>query len=203
MPGKKRIVLATRNPGKVKELAVMLQESEVDVVGLDFFPDLPEVEETGLTFMENARLKAKAAAEATGHIAVADDSGLEVKALNGAPGIFSARFSAFGGEEPTAEKNNARLLSLMRDIAPGERQARFFCAVVARSPEGGEISASGVWEGEITLEPAGDNGFGYDPLFYDPALGRTAAQMSAEVKNSRSHRAKAMQALLAKWGDLC
>ncbi len=210
------VVLATRNPGKVKELAALLAGRGIAVLGLDAFPGLPEVEESGQTFEENALLKARAVCKATGLTAVADDSGLEVAALNNAPGVFSARFSAMAGGEAGDAANNAHLLALLRNVPPERRQARFVCVVAVCAPqkmensEAGtgknaeawqpqEFTARGEWDGQIALKPAGEQGFGYDPLFFDPELGRTAAQMTAETKNSRSHRGKALQALLTGW----
>ncbi len=195
------VVLATRNKGKLAELATLLQEFGVEVKGLDDFPDVGEIEETGATFAENALIKAEAVSRATGLPAVADDSGLEVDALDGAPGIYSARYAGEGaaGESSMDEKNNCKLLTALAGVEDARRTARFRCALVACTPGGKVIQAQGAWEGRILREPLGGNGFGYDPLFYDPSIGLTAAQMEPGVKSGRSHRGRAMQALLTAW----
>jgi XTP/dITP diphosphohydrolase len=193
------IVIATRNRGKIRELAVLFAPFAVKVLGLDAFPDVAEVEESGVTFAENAVLKAVAVSKATGLPAVADDSGLEVDALRGAPGVYSARYSQTPGKAATDERNLQKVLQEMKGLPPERRAARFRCCMAAATPRGCVITCDGAWAGLLTDEPAGDNGFGYDPIFFDPALGRTAAQLSAEEKNARSHRAKAVAALLARW----
>lgn len=212
------ILLATRNQGKVKELTKMLAPFHLAVVGLDQFPNLADVEETGASFEENALLKASYAAKASGLVAVADDSGLIVEALDGAPGIYSARFSLMDdipagftapGEESDAnaehsllsvdERNNKKLLRLMANLPREKRSARFCSAIAAASPTGQSVTTLGFWEGTITSAPRGDNGFGYDPLFLDSDLGQTAAEMSPQEKNRRSHRARAMEALAEVW----
>lgn len=195
------ILLATRNKGKIKELSRLLLPFGVQVAGLADFPQLEEVEETGATFLENAMLKAAYASQATGLVAVADDSGIMVDALEGQPGVFSARFSAEPGVEPTDERNNAKLAALLEGLPKEKRTARFCSAVAAVAPSGARITAEGFWEGYITSAPKGENGFGYDPLFFDPELGLTAAEMSPHEKNERSHRAQAIQKLLAQWPD--
>ena len=179
------IVLATRNQGKVRELAEPLRAFGLRVVGLDAFPDLPEVEETGTTFEENALLKAREVSKRTGLVAIADDSGLEVDALNGAPGVYSARYSEDMPDLPGAtkdERNTMKLLAALSSVRLWNRSARF-----------------GTWEGSVACSPRGKNGFGYDPVFLDPELGLTAAEMSPEEKMSRSHRAKALRELLRLW----
>lgn len=192
------IVLATRNKGKIAELTSLLEDFGHEVRGLDDYPDIPEIEETGETFEENARLKARTVSQATGLVAVADDSGLEVDALGGAPGVRSSRFS---GEDATDTSNNEKLLAELEDVEEEDRAARFVCTMVAMSPSGESISARGTWEGRIARTPAGKNGFGYDPLFFDPELGCTAAQLESDVKNKRSHRGTALGRLLEKWPD--
>jgi len=196
MNAKKTIVLATRNKGKIAELSSLLTGFGLEVRGLSDFPEIEDIEETGETFAENALIKAKAVSETLGLVAVADDSGLEVDALGGAPGVHSARYS---GEGATDAKNNARLLEEMRGVPEKERTARFRCVMVAFAPGGESIMAQGAWEGRIALEPVGEEGFGYDPLFFDQDLGMTAAQMTREMKNARSHRGKALRDLLADW----
>jgi len=204
---KDTLLLATRNPGKIRELAPLLTPFGLRVLGLDHFPNLPETEETGQSFLENALLKASLACSGTGLIAMADDSGLEVEALGGQPGIHSARFSLLGnpaaGQDALGQddRNNAKLLALMKKIPQEKRQARYVCVIAAVAPNGARASAQGQWEGYILAEPRGNNGFGYDPLFFDPELARSAAELSAEEKNARSHRALALRRLLAIWPD--
>jgi XTP/dITP diphosphohydrolase len=187
-----RFVLATANLGKVREIAAILHESGLDVE-LVPRPDVPEIEEHGTTFEDNARLKAVALCDATGLAAIADDSGLEVDALGGAPGVRSARFA---GEGATDEANRVRLLELLRDVAPPGRAARFACVALARFPDGREVAAFGDVEGTIAPEPRGREGFGYDPVFVpDEGDGRTFGEMEAAEKNSLSHRGRAFRTL--------
>lgn len=195
------IVLATRNRGKIAELTALLQEFSLNIIGLDSYPELEDIPETGETFEENARIKARAVCEHTGLVAVADDSGLEVDALGGAPGVYSARYSADGGQPATDARNNEKLLAALRGVPREERGARFRCVMVAAAPNGAELSADGAWEGLIAEEPRGENGFGYDPLFFDPELGRHSAQLSQAEKNARSHRGRALRNLLTAWPD--
>ncbi len=190
------IVLATRNKGKIKELSALLKDFDITVKGLDAYPDIGDIPETGNTFEENARIKAKAVSQATGLVALADDSGLAVDALSGAPGVYSSRYS---GEDATDEKNNLKLLAELDSIAKPQRTARFICVVVAMNPNGSSIQARGEWEGRIATKLSGQNGFGYDPLFFDPKLGKTSAQLTAKEKNARSHRGRALAALLKQW----
>ena len=195
----KCIVLATRNQGKIREFAVLLAPFELEVLGLDHFPEVPDIEETGTTFIENALLKACAVSKATGLVAVADDSGLEVDALNGAPGVYSARYSERPGHPATDAGNVEKLLRALKEVPPAARTGRFRCCMAACTPDGGSLIAEGAWEGLIADAPKGDNGFGYDPVFYDREKQCTAAQMSREEKNGRSHRAAAVAELLKKW----
>ncbi len=199
MTDKNTILLATRNNGKIKELSKLLAAFDITVVGLAQFPHLAEVEETGKSFEENALLKAAYASAGTGLVAVADDSGIVVDALEGQPGIYSARFSAEPGLEATDERNNQKLLELLSGLPKQNRTARFCSVVAAVAPNGQRITAQGIWEGFVTTAPKGENGFGYDPLFLDPELGLTAAEMSPSEKNERSHRAKATQKLMELW----
>jgi XTP/dITP diphosphohydrolase len=192
------IVLATRNQGKIRELAEMFKGFDVRVLGLSDYPAIGEIPETGDTFEENSLIKAKAVAEATGHIAVADDSGLEVDALDGAPGVFSARYA---GEDADDAANNAKLLREMVNVSDDKRSARFRCVMTAYAPGGKSILAEGAWEGSITRAPEGENGFGYDPLFFDPEEGCTSASLDKEQKNAKSHRGKALRKLMEQWPE--
>jgi XTP/dITP diphosphohydrolase len=191
-----KIVLATRNAGKIREFSALIPHMGITVLGLDAFPGVNEVEETGTTFEENALLKARAVDAVTGLIALADDSGISVDALNGAPGVYSARYAGGHGD---AEANNSKLLWELKDVPDARRTARFICVIAASKPDGQVITTRGEWEGRITHGYAGKFGFGYDPIFLDPELNLTAAQMTPEQKNSRSHREKALRALLQKW----
>lgn len=202
-----KILLATRNQGKITELGALMQAWGLEVLGLESFPQLEDVEETGLTFEENALLKARYAAANTGLTCLADDSGLEAAALGGAPGVFSARFhleapAAFLKAQPRQDKdslNIAWLLEKMKPFPPAQRQARFCSVIAAVRPDGASLCAQGHWPGEITLERRGENGFGYDPVFFDPELKRTAAELSLAEKNQRSHRARALRHLADLW----
>ncbi|HET6453557.1 MAG TPA: XTP/dITP diphosphatase [Armatimonadota bacterium] len=184
------IVVATRNKKKLEELKSLLSDMPIDVLSLLDFPNLPETPETGNTFAENAELKAKAAAQATGRIALADDSGLEVDALGGQPGILSSRFA---GPEATDREKYMRILDLLEGVPDEERTARFKAAVAIATLEGETVLVEGTCEGRIAREPRGENGFGYDPIFYLPDLGLTMAQLPASEKNRISHRARALQ----------
>ena len=192
------VVLATRNKGKIAELRALLAGLGPQVVGLVEFPDIGEIPETGTTFLENARIKARAVCRATGLVSLADDSGLCVDALDGAPGVYSARYS---GENATDAANNAKLLAALADVPEARRTCRFVSVVVAVAPDGRELTAEGVWEGRVTTSPAGQGGFGYDPLFFDPTAGLTAAELSPEAKNARSHRGKALANLVKNWAE--
>ncbi len=191
----KTLVLATRNDGKIRELSRMLRECGLSAVGLDGFPQVGEIEETGATFAENARIKALAVLAATGLPAVADDSGLCVDALDGAPGVYSARYA---GEHATDAENNAKLLAALKDVPLEKRAARFVCAMCAAFPDGSLIETEEAWEGRLMFEPSGYNGFGYDPLFFDETAQTTSANLPADQKNARSHRGKALRALVAR-----
>ena len=188
------VVLASSNPGKLAELKARLEPAGLRVVPQDAFGVEPP-EETGLTFVENALIKARAACAATGLPALADDSGIVVDALEGAPGVRSARYAGPGASD---EDNVARLLEALRGVAPAERGAAFVCAIVwlrhARDPC--PIVCEGVWEGRVLDAPRGDGGFGYDPVFFVEALGRSAAELSRAEKNAVSHRGQALARLL-------
>lgn len=192
-----RLVLATRNKGKITELRAILAEAgvEAELVGADDFPDAPEVPETGVTFAENALLKAHALARATGLPAVADDSGLCVDVLGGAPGIFSARWAGRHGGADQDAANLALLLAQLSDVAPEHRAAHFACAAALALPDGTERVAEGRLEGTLRYEPAGTGGFGYDPILQPLGEDRTCAELTPEEKNAISHRGKAFRAL--------
>lgn len=186
-----RIVLATRNRGKLAELRRILGGLDVELVPADEL-GLDDVEETGDTFETNALLKARAAAEEAGSPAMADDSGLVVDALDGAPGVRSARFAGVHGDD---EANNAKLLDELEDVPDDERTARFVCAAALVTPDGREWVRHGTMEGRIVREPRGDGGFGYDPLFAGQGETRTNAELPADVKDARSHRGAAFRAM--------
>ena len=198
------VILATGNKGKIAELAAPLSALGITVLGLDDFPMFPEPEENGTTFEENALIKARAAAQRTGLVAIADDSGLSVDALNGAPGILSARYAddlpPLPGESRDA-RNIRKLLNAMKGIPDERRTGHFHCVMAAVRPDGAAITAEGVWDGRILNVVRGSNGFGYDPVFLDPELGRTAAELSRKEKMAVSHRALALQKLLQAWED--
>ncbi|NLY88256.1 MAG: XTP/dITP diphosphatase [Firmicutes bacterium] len=189
-----RLVLASKNKGKLRELKKMLAGSSWELYSAADFPQLPPVVEDGETFRENAVKKALLVAGILKEWTLADDSGLEVDALNGAPGVFSARFA---GEPGNDKKNNEKLLRLLADIPLEQRTARFRCALALASPEGEVWTTERTCEGLIAPAPRGDQGFGYDPLFYLPELGVTMAELPEEKKNEISHRGKAMKDLLA------
>lgn len=189
----KKMIMATRNHGKAAELAQLLADLAVEILTLDHFSAFPDIEETGATFHENAVLKARAAAQYSSLPALADDSGLAVDALAGQPGVYSARFA---GEPCSDTKNNQKLLELLKDIPLERRTARFVSTIAFITPEGVIKVTEGFCEGIILPEPRGTGGFGYDPLFYLPALGKTMAELSKTEKNQISHRGKALRAML-------
>jgi XTP/dITP diphosphohydrolase len=190
-----RIVLATRNAGKITELRAILAEAGLahELVGAEEFPEVPDVKETGVTFAENALLKAHALARATGLPAVADDSGLCVDVLNGAPGIFSARWAGRHGDD---RANLDLLLAQLADIAEEHRGAHFACAAALALPDGTERVVEGRLEGTLRLTPAGSGGFGYDPILQPLGETRTCAELTAAEKNAISHRGKAFRELV-------
>ncbi|EMH9207378.1 TPA: XTP/dITP diphosphatase [Klebsiella michiganensis] len=189
-----KVVLATGNPGKVRELASLLADFGLDIVAQTEL-GVDSAEETGLTFIENAILKARHAAQITGLPAIADDSGLAVDALGGAPGIYSARYS---GEDATDQRNLEKLLDALLDVPDDRRQAQFHCVLVylrhAEDPT--PLVCHGSWPGIIARESAGSGGFGYDPIFFVPTEGKTAAELSREEKSAISHRGRALKLLL-------
>ncbi len=197
----RRVLVASRNAKKLNELRRILAEAGVDgleIVGLDEVPPFPEAPETGATFEENALAKARDGAAATGLPCVADDSGLAVDALNGMPGVLSARWSGGHGDDAA---NNRLLLAQISDVPDERRGARFVsaCALVA---DGREVIAVGEWPGRILREPVGDNGFGYDPLFVPEGDTRTSAQLDPAEKDAASHRGRALRALLPALKEL-
>ncbi len=191
-----RMVLASSNRGKLREINEILAPLHISARPQSEF-DIEPVDETGLTFVENALLKARAAAERADLPALADDSGLIVDALDGQPGIHSARYA---GPEADDEANNAKLLRALDGLPPERRSAAFFCCMVLlRHPlDPAPLIVTGSWRGEILASPRGDGGFGYDPLFYDRQLGATAAELPLGEKNRVSHRGQALKALLDK-----
>lgn len=192
---KLEMVLATRNAGKAAELKALLRArygAKITLLTLSEIGFEGDIEETGQTFAENALLKARAAAAASGKIGLGDDSGLVVPALGGAPGIYSARYA---GEHGNDEKNNALLLQNLSGKT--DRRAFFECVLACALPNGGDFTVSGRCEGIILESPRGRNGFGYDPLFYVPGLGKTLAEMSGEEKNAISHRGAAVRQFVA------
>ena len=189
----KAVVLATRNKGKIREFTAAFEELGFTVWTIDEIVDIVEPEETGSTFLENAEMKALYYSEACGLPCVADDSGLEVDALEGAPGVLSARYA---GEHGNDEANNQRLVEELAEVPAEERTARYQCALVWATPAGQVVSATGSCEGRIQLTPMGKGGFGYDPYFYIPKLKTTMANISMEQKQAISHRGKALRALM-------
>jgi XTP/dITP diphosphohydrolase len=183
-----RIVLATNNNDKIKEIKRILTDLPAEVLTLEDFTGVPKVEETGETLEENAILKAEAIFRFAQLPSLADDSGLEVEALNGAPGVLSSRFA---GEHCSYRDNNRKLLSLMKDLPPEERGAKFVCVVAVAKGINKITTVRGEVNGVITTEEKGENGFGYDPIFFIPSLNRTFAQLSLDEKNRISHRAQA------------
>ncbi len=191
-----KIVLASNNAGKIREIQALLSGTDVEILPQAAFTQT-EAEETGLSFLENALIKARHAARVSGLPAIADDSGLEVDALGGAPGVFSARYAGEGAGDAA---NNAKLLRELEGVDDALRTARFRCVMVyvrdACDPE--PLVGEGVWEGQILRELRGDGGFGYDPLFFVPSQGCASAELPPEAKNRLSHRGEALRALAAR-----
>jgi len=189
-----KIVLASNNSGKLKELQSLLSPLGIELLSQKDF-NLPSVDETGLSFIENAILKARYVAKETGLAAIADDSGLCVDALGGAPGIYSARYA---GIDATDGSNNQKLLAELAGVDDAQRGAHFRCALalVRHAEDPVPLVCEGVWHGRILSELSGSNGFGYDPLFYVDELGKASAELSSEIKNQHSHRAKALILLI-------
>ncbi|AZR73384.1 non-canonical purine NTP pyrophosphatase, RdgB/HAM1 family [Anoxybacter fermentans] len=189
-----KIVIASRNPYKVQELKALLKDESIQVLSLNHFPEIPEVVEDGKTFKENALKKAREICKATQLPTLADDSGLEVDLLDGAPGVYSARFA---GPDATDADNNRKLLELLKDHPDlNERTARFKSVIALVLPDGRERVVEGSCEGLLLTEPRGQGGFGYDPLFYLPEYNATFAELPMEVKNRISHRGKAFCSII-------
>ncbi len=189
-------VIATGNRYKLEEISEMLKDFSIQVKSMgDIGLDGLEIEETGTTFEENAIIKAETVCQKTGLMALADDSGLEVDALNGAPGIYSARYA---GEQGNDDENNKKLLEELKDVPLENRQARFVCALAAVFPDGLKIVVRGTVEGYIDFEEKGSHGFGYDPMFLIPAYQQTFGQLGPVIKNSMSHRGRAIERMKEK-----
>lgn len=200
-----RILFATSNAGKVREVSAIMKDMDMEVVSLKDIGIKADVEENGTTFDENALIKAKAIAELDGvqdgrTIVLADDSGLEIDYLNKEPGIYSARFM---GEDTSYEIKNTELIDRLNGVPDEKRTARFVCAMAAVMPNGEVLTTHATMEGRIGYEIAGENGFGYDPIFYLPQFGMTSAEISPEQKNDISHRGKALRMMRDKLLDVC
>ena len=192
-----KLVLASKNQHKLLEMEHILRDLGLEVVlesqvGVDV-----DVEETGTTFLENAALKARAVMEASGMAAIADDSGLMVDALDGAPGVYSARY----GNLDSDQARTSYLLENLKDVPAGKRGAQFVSAIVCILPDGREVHAQGTCQGEILFAPRGENGFGYDPVFYSPELKKTFSEATEEEKSTVSHRGQALRAFLTAWKE--
>jgi XTP/dITP diphosphohydrolase len=187
-----KIVFATGNEGKVREVREMLDGMGIELVSLSDYAHVPEIVEDGKSFLENALKKAKIISEFTGETVLADDSGLQVDTLGGEPGIYSARYA---GESATDEENNAALLTKLKNISQEKRTAFFCCVLVLYRADGRYDYFEGKWNGQIIEERRGNNGFGYDPIFFVPELKKTAAELPAEIKNKVSHRGQAFAKL--------
>jgi len=187
-------VIASGNAGKVREIGQLLQDLTLEVLPQSDF-NVPDIEETGLTFVENALLKARNASQHTGLPAIADDSGIAVDVLQGRPGIYSARFAGVGASDMD---NLEKLIDMVKPFAEEERTARFICSMVYLRHEHDPmpVIAEGVWQGQLVTDPSGKNGFGYDPVFYVPSRQCTSAELSPEIKNNISHRGQALRLLL-------
>ena len=188
-----KVVVATRNKGKLREIVPLLAGLKLELCTIDELAPDAELREDGVTFVENALAKARQAVRATGLPAIADDSGLEVDALDGAPGVYSARYAGPGADD---DSNNAKLLEALEAVPPARRTGRFRCVAVFVDPARGlEIVREGACEGVVLEAKRGEDGFGYDPLFFVPTVGRTMAELPLEEKNRLSHRAAAFRAL--------
>lgn len=186
----KEIIIATKNKGKVKDFELLFNKYDITVKSLlDLSTDIEDIEETGTTFEENAAIKAETICQMLNIPVIADDSGIEIDALNGAPGVYSARYA---GTDKDDEANNQKVLAQLKDIPSSNRTARFVCVLAIAVPTKATVFKRGECEGTIGLEPLGENGFGYDPLFYPLGYDKTMAQMTPEEKNKISHRKKAL-----------
>lgn len=189
-----KIIFATGNAGKVKEIRAILSDLGVEVLSMKEAGISVDVEENGKTYEENALIKAREVAKYTDAIVMSDDSGLEIDYLNCEPGIYSARYM---GEDTSYTIKNNNLIERLAGVPDEQRTARFVCAIATVMPDGEELTTRGIIEGRIGYEEAGENGFGYDPIFYVPRFGKTTAQLSPEEKNQVSHRGKALEAMKA------
>lgn len=196
----KQIVLASTNQGKVREVAMMVQDMGIEIIPLSETAFQGEIEENGTTFEENAIIKATQVAKTLGVPALADDSGLEIDYLNKEPGIYSARY--LGHDTPYAIKNK-QILEKLKDVPKEQRTARFVCAMALVLPDGTTKTTQATMEGRIGYEIKGENGFGYDPIFYLPEFGKSSAEISPEQKNEISHRGKALRLMKDKIKELC
>lgn len=195
------LVLATRNKGKIREFQKLLADHDITLLGLGDYPEAPDVAETGTTFAQNALLKARAIAKFTQKVTVADDSGLVVDCLNGEPGVFSARYASdmeFLPNETVDAKNIRKLLQVLEGVPEERRSCRFVCCMAVVRPDGREMTVEGQWEGRVLFKAVGEGGFGYDPIFFDPSLGVSAAQLSSVEKSAVSHRGKATRLVLKR-----
>lgn len=195
----KKFIVATKNKGKIKEIGEILSGFPFVVISMEEAGITEDIEEHGSTFEENALIKASEVFKLTGEIVMADDSGLEVDYLNGAPGIYSSRFA---GENASDEDRNNKLLSMLKDVPFEKRKARFVCAIALILPDGRHFSIRENFEGYIGLKPEGTNGFGYDPLFYLPEYNMTAAQLQSKQKHEISHRGKALRKMVEILDDI-
>ncbi len=186
----KRIIFATGNAGKVKEIRMIMEDAGMEVISMKEAGISVEIEEDGTTYEENALLKARAVAAYTSDIVMADDSGLEIDYLNKEPGVYSARYM---GEDTSYHIKNNNLIERLNGVPEEQRTARFVCAIAAVLPDGRELTTRATIEGRIGYEEKGENGFGYDPIFYVPKFGKTTAELSEEEKNQISHRGKALR----------
>ena len=195
----KRIIFATGNQGKMKEIRMILADMDVSVVSMKEAGISPQIEENGKSFEENAVIKARTVMEMTGEMAMADDSGLEIDYLDGAPGIYSARFM---GEDTSYDIKNNALIQKLEGVPDEKRTARFVCAIACALPDGRVLKSRGTMEGIIGYEIKGENGFGYDPIFYLPEYSCTSAEISPEKKNELSHRGKALRNMKEQLADI-
>jgi len=191
------LVMATKNPGKVREMAELLADLGVRLLSLTDFPEIPDIPEVGATFADNALAKARTVARLTGLPALADDSGLEVEALRGRPGVYSARYAQdrTAGRAPTDRDNWEKLLDELKGVPEEQRGARFVCEIALVTPKGSLLTSRGELAGFITLEPRGTRGFGYDPVFWVPSFQATVAELALAAKNRISHRGEALRQL--------
>ena len=194
----KEIVIATKNPGKAKEFEALFHSKGYEIKTLNDFPEIPDIAETGTTFKQNALIKAKTVSQFLNRTVVADDSGLIVDALHGEPGVYSARYA---GRQKSDQDNNDKLIKNLNGVPLSRRSARFHCTLALVAPDKKDLVVEGEVPGLILEEPRGEFGFGYDPLFYVPELGKTMAELSQADKNKMSHRARALEKLSAQWDD--